>query len=308
MKNYQKSDFSILQKTKYGIGFHYTTWTAPKKGELKPFEQAVNDFDVDKFVSQVVETGAGHVMLTITHGMHYMPCPNKALDTIIDGRTTDRDLLMEIADALAEENILLMFYYNEGMHGGDPAWIEAITKNSKDPNDYYKNHMSVLRWLGEHYGEKLIGFWVDHIFAQISDETWWNLTQSMKAGNPNRLVTYNSGVENHFLRTEYMDYWAGELCRLNYFPEGDITPSGLPWYSYVAWHPDFGNPCCGEWGLQMHTRDKEWNSPNADSVADFLKHYIDHNGAVTFNLFCYQDGTIYEHDLNIMKELKKKIR
>ena len=85
MDGYQRSDFSILRNSKYGIGFHWTTWTAPKTGEPKLFSDAVNDFDVPAFVRQAVEAGAGHVMLTATHAMHWLPGPNPVVSVLLSG-------------------------------------------------------------------------------------------------------------------------------------------------------------------------------------------------------------------------------
>ena len=52
----------------YGLGFHWTTWTADKeKGIPAPFEETVNKFDVDKFVKQAKDLGAKHILLTSCH-------------------------------------------------------------------------------------------------------------------------------------------------------------------------------------------------------------------------------------------------
>ena len=101
MSDYQRADFSPLAETIYGIGFHWTTWTWGRNGPPKPFEEAVETFDVPAFVAQAVEAGAGHVMITATHELHWLPGPNPEVDRILPGRTCRRDLMMEIADGLA---------------------------------------------------------------------------------------------------------------------------------------------------------------------------------------------------------------
>jgi hypothetical protein len=305
---YRRADFRPLAETKYGIGFHWTTWTAPRTGEPRTFDRAVEEFDVGRFVEQAVEAGAGHVLLTTTHAMHWLPGPNPEADRILPGRTCRRDLVMEIADALAERGIILMLYYNHGIHGGDPAWHDAVGARKPDRGEYFEKCNSIVAWMGEHYGRKVAAWWFDHGLADFPDTPWWDVTTAAKAGNPDRLVCYNSGVETHKLHTPFQDYWAGEVCRLNYLPRGPLTPSGLPWYSFTAWHPDLAHYGCGEWGLSMETRDLEWPAPCVDSVAAYLERYLARGGAVTFNLMCYQDGSAYEPDLAVMRGIRKIFR
>ncbi|HBQ64555.1 MAG TPA: hypothetical protein DD727_06475, partial [Clostridiales bacterium] len=62
--DFQRNDMGPLHRTVYGVGFHWTTWTYPRTGAPLPFEEAVNRFDVEAFVRQAVEMGAGHVLFT----------------------------------------------------------------------------------------------------------------------------------------------------------------------------------------------------------------------------------------------------
>ena len=310
---YRRADFRPLADTKYGVGFHWTTWTAPKMGEMTPFEDAVNAFDVKRFVSQVVECGAGHVLFPLTHMLHYMPCPNPVLDGIFPGRTCERDLVMELADELGEHGIPLILYYNFCFHG-DVEWKQATCPDKSDAialKAHIENTLEMVRLLGGRYGKKVIAFWFDTGFQEFDGFPFAEMTAAAKTGNPGRLVTYNNSIEVYKAYTEYQDFWWGEGVRLNYVPRGGaLTPeSGLPWYNFVDWHPDYMlEQRCGEWGIQMHTRDLEWPAPCVHSVHDFLKRFTDLGGAVTFNLFIWRDGEIFAEDLKVMRELKKIVR
>ena len=115
---FARADFAPLRDTGYGIGFHWTTWTLPQAGQVvKPFEQAVEDFDVDAFVAQAVEAGAGHVLFTANHALHWLPAPHPDVDRILPGRTCRRDLIGELADGLAAQGITLILYYHHGTDG-----------------------------------------------------------------------------------------------------------------------------------------------------------------------------------------------
>jgi hypothetical protein len=305
---YKRADFSRLRETKYGIGFHWTTWTAPKTGEPKPFEAAVEAFDVHAFVRQAVEAGAGHVLFTTTHALHWLPGPNPYVDGLIRGRTCQRDLIMEIADGLLKEGILLILYYNFGVYAGDADWREACGLLREDNARFFRNCCRILSWMGERYGEKVAAFWFDVGLEAFPDAPFAEITAAAKAGNPDRLVCYNPAVEKTDLVTPYQDYWAGEICRLNYLPRGPLTPTGLPWYTFTTWHPDMRYPAAGTWGMEMETRDQDWPAPCTCSVAAYLERFLTHDGAVTFNLLCYQDGAAYEPDLKVMREIKRLFR
>lgn len=304
--NYERADFGPLARTQYGIGFHWTTATAAEEGEALPYEEAVNAFDVDAFVAQAVEAGAGHVLFTTTHSLHQLPGPNPEVDRILPGRTCERDLPMELADGLAAVGIPLMLYYNYGVHGNDPEWQEAVDADADDPAPYFERADRVVRWMGEHYGPKVIAWWVDHPRRERDDAQWWATTQAFKAGHPDRLVCHNSGVESHKLRTPYQDYWAGEVVRLNFLPRGELTPAGLPWYTFTSWH-------CGlrghtaEWVLEPEDRALDWPVPPVEAVEPYVRRFLAVGGAVTFNLLCYQSGRAFGPDLEVMKALKARM-
>ena len=68
--------------------FQWTNRATPPTGSIKPWEEKVNDFDLDSFVEMVEETGAAYVLWSITWGEQYISAPIKSLDAIIAGRTT----------------------------------------------------------------------------------------------------------------------------------------------------------------------------------------------------------------------------
>jgi len=308
---YRRADFSVLRDTVYGIGFHWTTWTAPRTGPVGPFQEAVEAFDVGRFVDQVASTGAGHVLLTSTHYHHHFPGPNPEVDRIMPGLTCQRDLIMEIADGLAAAGIKLMLYYHHGTDGDQPMdWRTACGAEEKDQTRFYENYFRIVRWMGEHYGPKVIGYWFDAGYALMRRGTppWEKMLAVAKAGNPDRLICYNSGIENHEKYTDLQDYWAGEIIRLNFVPRTSLTPSGLPWYSYTSWHAHATWPMCGEWGFHEDTRDLDWPAPPVEAVEQYLRRFMNFGGAVTFNVLAWRDGAIHDQDLAVLQELKKRIR
>lgn len=314
MSQYERADFSPLRDTVYGIGVHWTTWTAPRSGDAKSFPQAVRDFDVAAFAQQAAEAGAGHVMFTITHALHWLPCPHPEVDRILPGRTCERDLLTELVDALAARGIRFMLYYNHATWSAgdfvqDVEWQRAVGSLEKDRGRYYDNYCSILEWLGERFGEKVIAWWFDSAGEHVrhADTPWLRFTQSAKAGHAGRLVTYNTGITNFLSCTEYQDFWAGEIDGLAFRPRGPATPTGLPWYGFVTWHGHDRYCQRAVWGIESGPEDHDWMKwPPVETAAirDFLRRFTVAGGAVTFNVPCYQDGSLYEPDLKALRGLR----
>jgi alpha-L-fucosidase len=300
--SYQMADFAPLAESGYGVGLHWTTATMPREGEPVPYEQAVAQFDVPRLVEQLDAVGAGHLLLTSTHSKHTFPCPHPVVDEILPGRTCERDLLGELADALSAAGKRFIVYYNSGTHAGDPQWREASGADN-DPERFFENWQEIIGHLGERYGSKMTAWWFDggyeleDIGERMGGTPWADLTRAAKAGHADRLICYNPGIENLHSYTERQDYWAGEVCRLNYIPRGERTPMGLPWYAFVSWHGDSRKPRCGHWVMDAENRELPWRSPPAEAVAPMVREFRAAGGAVTFNVFCYQDGSIYDTDL-----------
>ena len=101
-----------IVKAGYGLMFHWTSQTIGKDGTHKPYAQAVDDFDVKPFADMVEATGAGYVFLTIGHAESYCPGPITAWEKYHPGKTTRRDLIAEMADALNAKGIKMMCYLN----------------------------------------------------------------------------------------------------------------------------------------------------------------------------------------------------
>jgi hypothetical protein len=302
--DYKRADFGLLRDTGYGVGFHWIVGVLPRRGKPKPFAEAVRQFDVHAFVDRVAETGAGHVLFTVNHGMHHLCCPNPEVDRLLKGRTTERDLVMELADALADKNIRLMLYY---LSTCDRQWARAVGSATKEPR-FFDNWMRVIAWMGQHYGKKVVAWWFDsgRKIMDVGNPPWKEMAAAAKAGFADRLICYNSDIEDINPLTPYQDYWAGEIVRLNYIPRGP-TANGLPWYGFTSWHGDSRKPRCGYWAIEANSIGLDWPAPPVQSVIDYYQRFSRVGGTVTFNLLCYQDGSIYDSDLQVMREVKQNI-
>lgn len=50
---YKRANTDWLAQCRFGIGIHWTAQTVPRSGQPKPFQKAVDDFDLDGFIKRV---------------------------------------------------------------------------------------------------------------------------------------------------------------------------------------------------------------------------------------------------------------
>jgi hypothetical protein len=89
--------------------------------------------------------------------MQYFPAPIKALDAIIPGRTTTRDLPAELAAALNKRGLKLFLDYHLGA-SDDTEWLKASGFWETDTSKFFANWKAIISEVGERYGDKLAGW------------------------------------------------------------------------------------------------------------------------------------------------------
>jgi len=291
-----------LVKAKYGVMFHWEPHSQPRHGPIKPYAEAVRDFDVQAFANMVEDTGGGYVIFTLNHGHSQWPAPIKSWEKIHPGWTTERDLIGDIADVLDKRGIKPMIYIASHCLVEDALSCDGIS--GEEAIDV---HVETLKEIGLRYGRKLAGYWFDgwDIIPQISSNTslpFERLFNATKAGNPERIISANYWLFPD--ATGWQEYWAGEI-------DGPLKPATGRYIEYSA----------GE-GLQLHTLimlediwvhstpNSEMESPTftEEELIDFVRGITEKQGVVTINLGIYQDGTIGEKSIKVMRTLRRAIR
>ena len=302
----------------YGLMFQWTNRATPPTGDIKPWEQKVEDFDLDGFVKLVEESGAAYVLWSVTWGQQYISAPLKSLDAIIPGRTTKRDLLGEMADALDELGVKLIFYYHYGYdcnHSVDKEWMEASGGYSADKTEFYNNFKAVVGEMGERYGDKLHGWWFDggqrfyncHFDNSQGDQgilsaPFKELTLTSRKGNKERVIAYNSWIKPRL--TEYQDYYGGEGGRSFSNLENGLFPDG----------PKKGLQAHGcfilerEWGHIK--KDTPIPAPkfDIDKMAGMIEKALKKQYPLSINLEMYEDGSVSPESAQLLRALKAKVR
>lgn len=290
-----------LVETGYGVMFHWTSEAPMPDGSIKSFEDAVNDFDVEKFANMVEETGAGYVIFPIGHAESYCPAPIKSWEGIFPGQTTKRDLLMELADALNERDIRLLCYVNGPLGFGYPRYGGATPETRQA---FVGNFKAILTELGMRYKDKISGYWFDTMIAIFKDfpqmpfEDFFN---AAKIGNKDRLICLNAWIWPDV--SPWQDYWPGEVQHpiappVNGFMKNGPSPN-LSYQVLLTMEKH-------AWGAgRSGIKDPKFTS---EELSSYIKACMENGGAVTINLSIFQDGTVGEKALKVMRGVKSEIR
>ena len=283
-----------LTKAGYGVMFHWTSQSINPDGSHKTFSDAVNSFYVDKFANMVEETGAGYVIFTIGHAEPYCPAPIASWDKYHPGKTTQRDLIGEIADALKIKNIRLICYL--------PTHV--VAKYQKvNSNEFMKINTEVLQEMGERYKDKIAGYWFDgwyQCFEEYPDVSFESFFNATKAGNKDRIIALNSWIYPPV--TSWQEYWAGEVASPVDQPvNGYMTNGPVPDLRYQTLL--IMEPYWVQESAEMP--DPRFTSTQ---LSKYIKDCMKNKGAVTVNMGIYQDGTVGKKALEVMKAVRNQIR
>lgn len=299
-----RADTAWLQQAGTGAMVHWTSQTQPRNGPPKPYAQAVQDFDVKSFAQQMRECGVGFVVLTTSHAEMRFPGPNKTLDSLLPGRTAARDLVAELIAELKKHNIRLMLYYHIGS-AGDPQWLEASGFWKTDTTQVFENWRKVISEIGLRYGDGLAGWWFDDgsVNYYYRSAPWKSLLQAARAGNPRRLVGFNSWELP--APTAFQDLYLGE---------GNRTPSGVG--GLLLRNGNGRYPLGSHEGLQscatlvfesdwIHTqRDQPvrgWQF-SADTLRQMIQEFKAYKNVLIFNFEIYQEGTLSPESVEMFKK------
>ena len=185
------------------------------------------------------------------------------MDDVLSGRTCKRDLIGEIADALAKRDIRLMLYFHPGPGPSeDPDWARAAGISPIDDQQNIRVMLSMYREIGKRYGYRLAGWFIDG-----GDAYYWRnfsfrrLTLDLKTGNPSRVVTYFQWLFPAF--SPYSGDFISDIVDFGAplsppFPREWFLPDGpyaglTPQYNFTledTWYPD--KPMNGKWAQPLY--------------------------------------------------------
>ncbi|MBI5835205.1 MAG: alpha-L-fucosidase [Armatimonadetes bacterium] len=305
-----RADPTWFRQARYGLMVHWTAQSAPLHGAPLPYDQAVAAFDVERFAQQAARTGAGLVVFTTAHALQYFPAPLAALDKALPGRTSRRDLVADLADALGRRGIRLMLYYHLGA-ANDTEWMRACGFWETDTSRLFDTWRAIVGEAGTRYGDKLAGWWFDDGSTSYyyRSAPWESLARAAKAGNPQRLVAFNAWELVN--PTQFHDFCTGEGCQEPRGFCGVIQPGGDGRYPRGT-HAGLQASACliteRDWG---HF-DRETPLPNpkwtADQLTPLLQSFVACGNVPIFNLEISQEGLLSTSSVELFERVRAGLR
>ncbi len=244
-----------FKEARWGVLLHYLAELhSDADGEMtvERWNRQVDAFDTRAFASQLKSVGARYVIVTIGQNSGYYLSPNSTYDALV-GRTSSRcsrrDLVADLSSALEREGIRLMTYLPSGAPAYDPvavkalewewgftglsqAWPENWPHHPKSAHsgkrlvEFQLKWEAVIREWSLRWGDRIAGWWIDgcyfaeEMYGHETAPNFESLVAALKAGNPNGLVSFNTGVRTPVISaTEHEDFTAGEISTA--FPVGD---------------------------------------------------------------------------------------
>jgi hypothetical protein len=204
-----------LNDIPYGLFFQYGVWGYPQHGDKKNMDDSTNEFDINKFVDLLKQTGTQSVIWSLTWWEFKMQMNVKAVNDIVSNNslTTTRNLVIEIAEACKKEGISFFMYYHHGIQQ-EPLWTSKqncpidLTQTRMDSRAiFFDNWKRVISEIGTTLGTNLDG-WLFDDGCVYYPAPFESLAVAAKSGNPDRLISYNSYVGTKI--TEFQDMIFGE--------------------------------------------------------------------------------------------------
>lgn len=258
-------------------------------------DEWVNGFDTEKFATQVADTGAPYVFVTMMQRTRYLIAPNATYDRLTGYQPGEacsrRDLVEDLYQSLDRRGVKLMLYWTGDGPRQDPQAAEGMGGwHGKVTDEYVRNWADVAAEYSTRYGTKVHGWWVDGCYGHIgyNDHRWGILAKSLKAGNPKAIIALNNPSMSHAnSSSDHEDFTTGEVNHFTDIPDG-------------RWRD----------GKQFHVLSHlgpNWGTPGTRYTAAWLTDYVgavnDAGGVVTIDVAQYRDGSIDPKQIEVVKDM-----
>jgi hypothetical protein len=284
-----------FQNAGYGLMVHWFPECAPRTGPLKPYKQAVNDFDVEWFANRVQSSGAKYLILNLA-GQSF-PAPIQSWGKHHpNGTITQRDLIKELAEALHLRDV--KFILAQGL----PETGRFFQVGYKE---HVKNFIEIFTEIGQRYGKLIDGLFFDggrELIPYPID--WEGMYKAGQVGNKDRIVSYNFCVLP--ITTPWIDYFTGEGCNNQFAP---ITDQFIPYgtgkglQNHAMFPIDDGQ----RWWNKTLNYEMKGPSFETEKLITFIKGSKKNRVPITLNVNVYQDGSWNDETLEQLKEIKKAV-
>ena len=306
-----------LEKMKWGIFSHYLANPAGNSVDrvvtAEEWNQQIREFRVDRLAEQLSRTGADYFCLTIGQNSGNYCSPNSTYDRltgITPSRCSERDLVMELAQALESYGMDLWVYLPSGAPCADEqavknlewengVWNRQTGRNTcKRLASFQKKWEEIISEWSLRWGNLVKGWWIDgcyfaeDMYMHPDEPNFTSFARALRAGNEQAVLCFNTGLENPFrLLTPEADYTAGEVnAFLPLTVEGEDTAQGIQ--QKLGGKKLHVLSFLGEtWGMG------EPRFPD-ELAAGYTRYLAEKGGMITWDIRLNRDGSIPESFFN----------
>lgn len=295
----------------FGIMVHFLKEVFVPEGGAAEWNEAVNNFGVEKFAKQASEAGVGYVMFTLGQNSGYYCSPNSAFDAAVGVEPGElcskRDLPMDLMKELNKYNIPLLLY----LPSNPPVNNKLVSAKfnypfKKDSATSQFNQPileNMIREWSLRYGKGVKGWWFDGLYSwnairstRMDMSLKYNIsthTLAAKAGNKSSIVTYNSGFGKIKENTPYCDYTSGEKSTIDEFPDGRWAADGVQWFLFTYLGEKWGGK-----GQQFKT----------EKLTGMAQKIVKNGGVLCLEVVPEATGEILPHHLEQIKAVAKELK
>ncbi len=311
---------------KWGVFTHFLGRVGDSAAD---WQARVEAFDVPGLVAQLVEVGAPYYCITVGQNSGHFCAPNATYDALVGiapSKCSTRDLVADIADALAPHDIAMLAYLPSGAPDNDPVacaqlgWRNGFVGDWGSPLtgdrlvDFQRRWEAIIREWSQRWGPRVKGWWIDgcyfadQMYRFPDAPNFQSFADALKAGNPDALVAFNPGVVTPVrCHWEGEEFTAGELS-------GDLPVGGFgfgdnPAFCNFAPYGRFVDGAqfhvfnfLGEWWLHGAPR-----FPDA-LVVGYTQYVTQHQGVITWDVPISDGGHIPEAYLRQLKAVGAAVK
>ena len=346
---------SEWMKGKYGIMVHWLSphfdktktnkEPLPENGAIKnDLNDAVNGFDVNRFMKDFDRSGAEWLIFTIGHNPGTYASPNSVIDSLAGlGHTSNRDLVLEIAKAVKKRGKRFIAYLpcEIGSNVSLQKGFKWNTEPGTDQAEFQKLYVKAVKEWAVRFGKNLDGWWFDGCYPDRpifhnKYMKWGEWYDAARAGNQDAVLAFNDGSylgsiikpivpEHDYLSGEQLVIIDGKL-RLGlkkeeynlYLPETAYV-EGTNCLNHTLLAIDaywaHGNKNFPDWAnfpfKAIHSSTPDGMEPpvySDDQLQQFIKNYTLIGGAVTLNAGIFQEGYLGKLTLKQLQNLKNNYK
>lgn len=310
----QKNRDASWLRGKFGVMVHYLNslqnakepWNA---GKIIGWNECVNDFDVKKFVEQLVLIKADYVIFSVYQGDRYFCIPNKTFEKMtgfVRGTaTSQRDLVSDLLTELNKQGIKLILYvtgdgvsrdYEAAKKLDNPMLRASQNNNAFIVDEKWVNTWSfILKDISLQYKNKIFGWWVDgtHALLGYNDYLLKKIRDALKAGNPQSLIAFNPSPSNKVaVYSKWDDFTAAEMYNVNdMIPPAGGKVNGRQWHILTFLGSDWARN-------DIRFSEAEFTQ--------YLNKVTANNGALSLDVHVNRYGIIDQKQLLFLRKARKQ--